>query len=88
MITSYDERAWYECISFFFAKIKLTVYVPEKEYSSIDVYVSTGDVTGTLLSDKIFFAETTTGDVSVPKLTSGGKCEISTTAGDIEISIK
>ena len=48
---------------------------------------STGDIEGTLLSDKIFFTETSTGEVEVPKSTSGGRCELTTSTGDIEIEI-
>ena len=54
----------------------------------ISIETSTGDVTGTILSSKIFFTETSTGDVDVPKTTTGGMCEIITSTGDIEISIK
>ena len=53
----------------------------------IDVKTSTGDVTGTLRSEKIFFAESDTGKVSVPKSVTGGKCEITTDTGKIEIDV-
>ena len=53
----------------------------------IKVKVSTGDVTGNLLSPKIFYAETTTGKKDVPKTTVGGICEITTTTGDIIINM-
>ena len=53
----------------------------------ISVKTETGKVTGTLLSDKVFFTKTDTGDVDVPRTTSGGKCEIETDTGDIKISI-
>lgn len=56
--------------------------------AGITVKTSTGDVSGTLLSEKIFFTDTSTGSVSVPKTTSGGKCEITTSTGDIDIGIK
>ena len=49
---------------------------------------TTGDISGSLLTDKAFTAETTTGTVSIPHGTTGGKCEITTTTGDIQISIK
>lgn len=52
------------------------------------VETDTGDVTGTLLSEKMFIAKTDTGRVEVPKTTNGGKCEITTDTGDIKISIK
>ena len=48
---------------------------------------TTGDVSGTLLSDKVFVAKATTGDISVPQSTTGGKCEIKVTTGDIKIKI-
>ncbi|MBQ3284429.1 MAG: DUF4097 family beta strand repeat protein [Ruminococcus sp.] len=56
--------------------------------SDISVKTSTGDVTGYLLSDKVFITATSTGDVNVPKTTSGGKCEITTSTGDIQFDIK
>ena len=56
--------------------------------AEIVVKTSTGDVTGTLRSEKIFFAESDTGKISVPRSVTGGKCEITTDTGDIEIEIK
>ena len=49
---------------------------------------TTGDVTGSLLSEKVFTAQTGTGTVKVPKSTNGGKCEINASTGDIKIKIK
>ena len=51
--------------------------------TEIWVETDTGDVTGKLLSEKIFITQTSTGDVHVPKSTNGGKCEITTSTGDI-----
>ena len=51
--------------------------------TEIWVKTDTGDVTGNLLSEKIFITQTSTGDVHVPKSTNGGKCEITTSTGDI-----
>ncbi len=56
--------------------------------AEIYVKTDTGDVTGTLLSEKIFFAESDTGRVRVPKSVTGGRCEIETDTGKIDISIK
>lgn len=53
----------------------------------IIIKTNTGDVEGTVLSEKMFFAHTNTGRVEVPKTKTGGRCEISTNTGDIEISI-
>jgi DUF4097 and DUF4098 domain-containing protein YvlB len=54
-----------------------------------EIYVKTdtGDVKGTLLSEKVFLTDTDTGKISVPKTITGGRCEVSTDTGDIELSI-
>ena len=54
-----------------------------------DIYVktTTGDVKGSLLSGKSFDASATTGKVRVPEDSNGGKCEIKTTTGDVEITV-
>lgn len=49
---------------------------------------STGNVTGSLLSEKIFTAQTGTGHVDVPDIASGGKCEIYTGTGSIKITLE
>ena len=53
----------------------------------ICIMTDTGDVTGTVLSDKVFVAQTDTGCIQVPETTSGGKCKITTDTGDIKINI-
>ena len=55
--------------------------------AEIFVKTDTGHVKGSLLSDKVFVAETDTGRVEVPKTTAGGRCEIHTDTGDIRIII-
>ena len=56
--------------------------------NEITLKASTGDVRGSLLSDKIFITKAGTGKISVPETTSGGVCRITTTTGDIKITIK
>ncbi len=56
--------------------------------AEIYVETSTGSVKGTLLSEKIFITETGTGKVNVPKTATGGKCEIKTATGSIQIEIQ
>jgi hypothetical protein len=51
----------------------------------LHIPTSTGSVTGTLLTEKVFFPKTETGKVSVPKSTTGGECEITTSTGNIQI---
>lgn len=55
--------------------------------AAIVVETDTGDVTGTLLSEKTFLAQSDTGDIKVPKTISGGRCEITTSTGDIRLEI-
>ena len=56
--------------------------------SEIKVKTSTGDVTGTLLSSKVFITHSSTGRIAVPDSITGGRCEITTSTGAIEIAIK
>ena len=56
--------------------------------SDICIKTSTGDVKGTLLTEKIFVAQTSTGKIDVPKTVSGGRCEITTSTGSIKINIQ
>lgn len=55
--------------------------------AEIYVKTDTGDVAGSLLSDKIFVTETDTGNVQVPNSVTGGRCEIATNTGNIKIEI-
>lgn len=48
----------------------------------------TGDITGSLLSDKIFLVESGTGSVKVPKTTEGGECQVRSRTGDIKLKIE
>jgi DUF4097 and DUF4098 domain-containing protein YvlB len=52
----------------------------------IDVKTKTGDVSGSLRSKKIFIVHTDTGRISVPESLEGGRCEITTSTGNIEIT--
>lgn len=54
----------------------------------IVVKTSTGAVTGSLLSEKVFLVKTDTGKINVPQTVSGGKCEITTSTGNVKITMK
>lgn len=56
--------------------------------AEIFITTDTGDVWGSLLSDKVFITHTDTGKVDTPNTTVGGRCEITTDTGDIKIQIK
>ena len=53
------------------------------------LYLKTGSgsVKGSLRTPKVFYADTTSGSVDVPKSTEGGLCEIKTVSGSIRITI-
>ena len=51
------------------------------------ITTDTGDVTGNLLSEKIFQTKTDTGKIKVPNTVNGGICKITTDTGDIKIDI-
>lgn len=55
---------------------------------TIKIESTSGSVKGTILSDKIFIANSTSGRVDVPRSAVGGECEITTTSGRIDIEIK
>lgn len=56
--------------------------------SEIICKTTTGDVTGSLLTPKVFITRSNTGHINVPKTTTGGKCQITTGTGDIQITIE
>lgn len=56
--------------------------------ATLKVKVTTGNIIGTLLTAKVFDAHATTGNVSVPQTTTGGKCKLSATTGNIRITIQ
>ncbi len=54
---------------------------------TVTIKTSTGDVEGSFLTGKTVVPHTSTGDIDIPHGTSGGRCEITTSTGDIEIEI-
>ena len=56
--------------------------------AEIFIKTSTGDVEGDFLTGKDFIVKSSTGDIEVPKNSAGGKCEITTSTGDVEIEIR
>ena len=60
-----------------------------KASDAVEIFITTdtGDVKGSLLTDKVFITKTDTGRINVPNSITGGRCEITTATGDIKISI-
>lgn len=74
-------------------KMSITRSTGDVEFESCDaaeisLKTTTGSVEGSFLTDKIFMAKSSTGDIEVSRTTSGGVCEITTSTGDIEIEIE
>lgn len=55
--------------------------------AEITVRTDTGNITGSLLTDKVFITASDTGSVEVPGTVTGGRCEIDTDTGNIKIEI-
>jgi DUF4097 and DUF4098 domain-containing protein YvlB len=64
------------------------VKLDRSDAAEIFIETHTGNVTGSLLTDKVFITQTDTGKINVPKTVSGGRCEITTDTGDIQITVK
>ena len=64
-----------------------SVHLDGCDAAALSIETSTGDVAGSLLTEKVFAAETSTGKIDVPKGTTGGLCEIKTTTGSIRMDV-
>ena len=63
------------------------VTLESSDAAELLITTDTGNVRGSLLTDKIFITKTDTGRVNVPNSITGGRCEITTDTGNIQISI-
>ncbi len=56
---------------------------------SVKLRASSGEISGSLLTGKVFRAKASSGSVRVPQDDpSGGRCEVTTSSGDINITVK
>lgn len=86
VIKMINEKSWYDYISISFAQPKLTVYLPESEYSSLIIREDTGDITlpKEFLFDNVDITLSTGKvDFSAP---AAGVTKIKTTTGNISVS--
>lgn len=74
--------------SFFLTRSTGNVVFDGCDAAWISAKTTTGSITGTLLSEKVFVTSTSTGKIDVPKTLTGGKCELSTSTGSIRIKIQ
>ena len=73
--------------SFFIKRSTGDITFSSCDAAALKVKTSTGNVTGSLRTPKIFITNTKTGSVRVPKTASGGTCEIGTGTGNIEVKL-
>lgn len=73
-----------------FSVVRSTGDIKLDSCDAAEIYfkTDTGNVTGSLLTEKVFITQTDTGKIDVPKTVTGGKCEIITSTGDVTISIQ
>lgn len=74
-------------------KFDITRSTGDVEFEKCDaneilVETSTGNVKGSFLSDKVYITRTDTGRINVPETITGGKCKITTSTGNIIITIE
>lgn len=63
------------------------IYLNACDAQSLELKNSTGDIRGSFLTDKVFDAKASTGDVYAPSADSGGKCKATTSTGDIHLTL-
>lgn len=63
------------------------VIFEKSDADEIFVKTTTGSVSGSLLSEKTFFTSSNSGKISVPQGQGGGRCEIKTSTGNINITV-
>ncbi len=65
-----------------------SIRLTRADAATLNLKTTSGSVGGSLRTPKIFYTDTTSGSVDVPKSTEGGLCEIKTTSGRIRITIE
>ena len=63
------------------------VKLEQCDAAELSITTDTGNVTGSLRSSKVFIVNTDTGRVNVPKTIVGGRCEITTDTGHIQMTV-
>ena len=56
--------------------------------ATLSLKTTSGSVKGSLRTPKVFYTDTTSGSVDVPKSTEGGLCEVKTTSGSIRLTVE
>lgn len=85
-VTRIDTRKWYECIGIFsWEEMRVTVYLPEKEYDSLKLNTVSGNI---IVPEEFIFvnavASSTSGDV-IMSYVEAEELFASSTSGDVEL---
>ena len=64
-----------------------SIRLQDVDGANLYLKADTGSISGTIRTEKVFYAKSSTGSVKVPEGTSGGRCEAETSTGSIRLSI-
>ncbi len=84
-IAEKDDRKWYQCIGFSYAKMQVTVYLPAGEYEKLDIRVQSGEVDVLGVSCKEVNATAQSGDITLESLTVSGGVAAKVSSGEITV---
>ncbi len=59
------------------------IRIKNSDAAELILTTTTGHIIGSLLSEKVYITKTSTGSIDVPGSANGGKCEVTTSTGDI-----
>lgn len=83
-----DQRKWYDYITFFnFGNSELTLYLPARDYSAVQLTTSTGSIdipAGFTFTDVT--AHATTGNITVDSVTTAGKLTAEVSTGYVKLT--
>ncbi len=80
-----DTRKWYEHIGVSYDQSKITVYIPQGEYGTLSVKVSTGDVNITDIKCKNVISSGSTGELYLKNVIATEKFSIKRSTGDVKL---
>ena len=81
-----DDRAWYEHIGVILRSPKVTVYLPEAEYTSLVIKESTGDIRVNNMTVGTLGLSSSTGEIIVSDVTCTGDMTASVSTGEVKMA--
>lgn len=84
-VTPTSDKKWYDNIGVNFYSSKITIYLPKKEYGSLNIKLSTGDVFIEDLNCKNIISRGNTGDVKLINTIATDDLYIKTSTGDVNL---